>query len=754
MVTSSRAAARWLILTALLSLVRPVWTQAQAALDAWDRSRYLTDFAALEGMAPRLEGSARERTALDYVRQRLADAGAPVRPISYAESQTVHSFSAGIEASVTGRSSDTLLIVIPMDHAVRAPAGSDGSAGIALGVAVVRGLMASKPAVSVRVLFLGAEHGSGPDYPIGSRRYLEGFLPDAGVAVLYLDLRSEPTSLQIRAGSNGIVSPRWLVEQTTDSLERAGLSFRLRGNESQLLRLGVASDSGAIAPFLNAGFPAIGMLDAPRPASRPGDPAREESDEFLPAFGRFVEGLTDALGKGVPEEWDRHYLLFQLGSGGFTVSERAYLVTLIALVAACLLYSVLSGRRGRRYAVAFLEGLWSLPIHLAFLFGLALVATLGIEALLAALDFPTLWQQAPLQLLLLKVLVGVSLFALLTPLVTRAPFPRSDTFHAATAVLLLVGVLAGTAAYEISLAYYLAWALALTLASVIARDRSAKILLFLMAPAWLLRAVIELFWLRELPFIRWVLLDRFWGNLSVVAAVAPFYFMTLRLRLLLPGRRRRRRRIIIVTAGLACLAAASATAAWIGYLRPYQDGDARPIAARAVFDYETGTGEIDLECPIAIREYTVVTRDSAVRTATGARRAKAPLDLVPAPLLVSTAGSAFLDRQNVVVTLAPAAGSELRPYRVTLRLVGDSDFVLFDASLPFLRDPSAREYAIRVGANPPSPLSVELTLPRGVGFELAITAEYLSFPQDIAVFSPGAVMEPWTQTRSVHRFRT
>jgi len=242
MVTSSRAGAPWLLLAAWLSLGRPLPTGAQSAADRWDSSRYRSDLAALQTLTPRLEGSALERAALGYVRERLVEARAQVKPISYAESQTVHSFSSGLEASVAGDSADTLLIVVPVDHAVRAPSGGDGSAGIALGLAVVRGLLASKPAVSVRVLFLGAEHGSGSEYPIGSRRFLDDFLPDAAVAVLYLELRSEPQRLQIRAGTNGVVSPQWLVERTTGSLEQAGLPFRLRGNESQVLRLGVAAD--------------------------------------------------------------------------------------------------------------------------------------------------------------------------------------------------------------------------------------------------------------------------------------------------------------------------------------------------------------------------------------------------------------------------------------------------------------------------------------------------------------------------------
>jgi hypothetical protein len=754
MVSSSREQARGTALVALLLLAHALRAHAGDARNPWDQERFQSDQSAIEQLAPRLEGTGREAAALAYVRDRLAALGAQVREISYADSPTVHSFSAGLEASVAGTSPGTLLIVVPVDHAVRPSAGRDGSAGVALGLAAVAALLARPPALSCRVLFLGAEHGTGADYPIGSRRYLEGYQPEGPVAVLYLDLRSAPARLRVLGGSNGIVSPQWLVERLTKALRRAGLPFRLRGNESQVLRLGVASDAGTLAPFLQAGLPTIGLTDADE-ASRPSTPsAATDSGEFLEGMGNLLAGLTDSLGQGIPEEWDRHYLLFQIGGTGITVPERTYIVALAALVAACLLYAVLSGRRGRRYAVAFLEGLWSVPLHLALLALYALAATLAVEGLLAALDFPTLWQQAPLQLLLMKVLVGVSLFVLVTPLVTRAPFPRSDSFYAAAAIVFLVAGLVGTAVYEVSLAYYLAWALVFTLASSAARDRSAKILLFAVAPAWLLRAAIELFWLRELAFVRLVILDRLWGNLFVAAAVAPYYFMALRLRMLLPARRQRRRRLIVVTFGLACLAAASATAAWVGYLRPYQDGDARPISARATLDYESGVAELELECPIAIREYSIATPAGSVRTATRARRATAAVELAPDPLAVTTSSSAFLDRRNVSVTLTPSPGSDLLPYELGLRLLGSQDFVLYDSTFPFARDPSGREYTIRVGVNPPSPLELQLTLPRGLEFELEITARYLQFPQALVVSSPGAVIEPWLRTRSVHSFGT
>jgi hypothetical protein len=103
-------------------------------------------------------------------------------------------------------------------------------------------------------------------------------------------------------------------------------------------------------------------------------------------------------------------------------------------------------------------------------------------------------------------------------------------------------------------------------------------------------------------------------------------------------------------------------------------------------------------------------------------------DSVPELLTVETESTPVLDRKNVVLRLRTSG----RPYKVDLSLSAEEDYVLFDSNFPFARriseDPGNTTYAIRVGKNPPSPLSVLLTLPRDRIFKLEVEMEYLDPP--------------------------
>ena len=85
----------------------------------------------------------------------------------------------------------------------------------------------------------------------------------------------------------------------------------------------------------------------------------------------------------------------------------------------------------------------------------------------------------------------------------------------------------------------------------------------------------------------------------------------------------------------------------------------------------------------------------------------------------------FLDRKNISLSLEPWS----EPYRVSVRVKSDREFVLFDASFPYSRTPGGTEYSILIGVNPPLPLNLELTIPRNRTFTVEVTLEYLRPPE-------------------------
>jgi hypothetical protein len=62
--------------------------------------------------------------------------------------------------------------------------------------------------------------------------------------------------------------------------------------------------------------------------------------------------------------------------------------------------------------------------------------------------------------------------------------------------------------------------------------------------------------------------------------------------------------------------------------------------------------------------------------------------------------------------------------------------VLYDASFPYERQPDGRRYALLIGANPPLPLAVQVTLPQGRSYSVEISLEYDRPPLEYRVHAP------------------
>jgi hypothetical protein len=64
-----------------------------------------------------------------------------------------------------------------------------------------------------------------------------------------------------------------------------------------------------------------------------------------------------------------------------------------------------------------------------------------------------------------------------------------------------------------------------------------------------------------------------------------------------------------------------------------------------------------------------------------------------------------------------------RPRSFTLAIDSADDFVLYDSSFPAVRN-GPRSYRLLVGAFPPDPLTLQISLPIEETFTLTITAEF------------------------------
>jgi hypothetical protein len=105
----------------------------------------------------------------------------------------------------------------------------------------------------------------------------------------------------------------------------------------------------------------------------------------------------------------------------------------------------------------------------------------------------------------------------------------------------------------------------------------------------------------------------------------------------------------------------------------------------------------------------------------------------------------FLDRKNVNLDLRPKGS----PVRIRLSVSAPEEFVLYDANFPYQREPDGRRYTLLIGANPPLPLQVQLTLPQARSFALGLELEYGEPPAGFEAFGDRAAV----RSRLTYRMR-
>jgi hypothetical protein len=562
---------------------------------------------------------------------------------------------------------------------------------------------------------------------MGSRLFLRDFYPDHRVMCLYLNLAAFPSRLRLRSGGRGIECPYWLIERTTRALRATDIFFLMRGNENQIFRVGLTSEHTVIEPYLLAGYPAIALEGEYEPLSS------AERESWATSFGQFLGELLEGFRAGIPETWDRHYLFFQARGFYFSVSEKTYVAVLVVVLAGTLLYGLAFTRRLRKYLRSLVHHLWALPLFAAALIILLYAATWILEGVLALRRISNLWEHLPLAFLAFKLGLPVGLLFFLVSRVRRLPVPRRGSFYSAAALLFLLADIVVLAVLNIAFTYYFLWAFLFALLFSMTTSRLLKLLFFLVSPYWIVKTVVELFTLPSLEFCRLVLLSRVQGNLLTALVILPFVLMGIRLRLIFPPlhvAHARLRRGLVTTAVAGALGALLVL--FFAY-SPYGNGRSQPVAASYRIDEVAGYSVLELESPAPLGRLTVRSRLGEQSISTRGRTQIVPLQTPEGLLDTALSSLSFLDRKNIAIELRPWG----RPHRIRLTLRAPEEFVLFDANFPSVREPGGREYTILVGANPPVPLALQLTVPRERSYSLEITLEYLQGPESYDVAGPG-----------------
>lgn len=737
------------------ALLAPAPELAAQQPDPGWRAAMEQDVAYLSSLKPPAQGSAAELHAADYVQRRLTAMGlAPQLRYLGGAGQPL---SAIVEAVVPGTREDMLVVAVPL--APPAPAPGDPSAawrrrleptasGVApaLALGFARSLAGSTqlPPVTVRFLFLGAEHGAGdPSAAAGSRLFLQEFQAGVPVAVLYLDLRAIPSHLVPYAGGAGIESPPWLFRRVATAARRAGQPLRLAGaNTVHLVRLGLAQRS-RLAPFHQAGHPALYLAGRYRPVDD------SQRDLWLNRMQGFFGLLLASFAGGVPADWDRHYLLFQQPGWTQIIAEYEYVIALLVLLAMAVTYCFAVAGRLRFFLAPLWRDLWRVPLLAAAAYAAIAVGSAAVRLLPELRGVPALWHEAPVLFAVLKAAAALLVAALLRYLRSASwlpqPRPAVARFDWAAAVVLLTALIGAAATINVALAFPLVWALLCAFLATTSRNRWVRFVCILPAPFWIIAAAGGLLALPALPFVESALFASPAGDLLAAAVALPFILLW---RGGVAGLRQDRRRALsrrpvaphAWTAALAVLLGAGSLYALT--MNPYGAGRSQPLAARASVDLDTGRSNLHLSSPGPIGTVTIGIAGEKRTVTTRQRQFTVTAPTLTGLMTVTETAETYRDRHTVALGLAPAG----QPRELRLTLESDDEFTLLGASHRFHKLDQG-SYRLLIGPAPPNPLALNLTVPRNLKLVLRYELEYDRAPVPVTVAAADRTVLISTQVR-------
>jgi len=262
------------------------------------------------------------------------------------------------------------------------------------------------------------------------------------------------------------------------------------------------------------------------------------------------------------------------------------------------------------------------------------------------------------------------------------------------------------------------WAFAFVGLSLIARKPWMSLVSYILMYAPLLLLARELIGEPQLSLYGRLILPGFAESALIAAALLPIFIFTASpLLFFAPSGKRQRSAAAMI---FLCLAAFSEGGALLRALSPVTLS-ASPLVLSERLDAQNGEITATLKGSRRIGTLRLDRGEAPfIFKSMGDTATVSGSDHTPW-LHFSESRSSFLGRSVLRTKLSFSK----RPDFLSLHLSGDKELRLYDCSLPYRVDIDGRSAEIFVGARPPEPFELELTVPRGFEARLAVEADYL-----------------------------
>ncbi len=670
--------------------------------------------AAVRGAGIRTENSDGERNLLAYVEARARERTLQTRWIPISDYTEGHSFSSILEVRIPGTGLGTLALLFPASGTF---SWGDGAEGIAAALELMDRLVRSPPPLEVRFAFLGADEDLA-----GSRAYAAYCSDEISLAALRVEASDRPSDkVEILIGGTGTLSPYWLLGSSVRTVRGLGLQDSVRSNRSTIQRLGLTDGQTPLDPWFRRNLPAVTLR-----AGIPGGPGDgTESSGIV----RLLENFVRSLETGIPDRWDRQYLLFEALGIRLVLRETLYLAGILALYAALGLVFVFDSLRNRELLTEELSRVpraaAALGIVSTALFLCILASAVPQRLILAAAGSPAFWKVHPVAFSALRAALVLSLFTALASLCVRTGLlPRTAERFRGIAVVVLGADVLLVSAVRLSLSLVFLWAFiaAMTgrrIGRALGRSWPTAVALpVMLMPMGFLAADL----IRDpetAAFGRFLAPDAGGAAFAVFLAL-PFLLWLVGLGEAVFGAGFYKTRTSAISAA-AFLAISLAGGTWLVWdARAYRG--VTDVSMMEYSDENVGTGRIVVDALRPLPPFGFSKGELCYKVVGGS--SSEAVEPIPSELRIraSLERQAFLDR----VQLSLSLWTEGDPSAIRIRIPAMESGSVYDISFPFRSTEDGRGIEIFIGARPPDPVVVSLTVSRDFSASAEVTAVFRS----------------------------
>lgn len=672
---------------------------------------------------PREENSANEKALFTYLEDQFSRNGISYTVLDYSTADDNHSFSRGYSAKIKGEKGETLIIAVPLNNKQGQNYLRNGSVNIALAIELLRIFSRFTPPVSLQFLFLGAERGTPPVYPIGSAFFLKNNTPGEGDTVLYLDITAPGDRIVLHDSSSTDLSPYWLVNSIGDILSRKNIDFTFENTGALAYQSGFETPPPVLDAYFDNDVPVL-LMDSTVSADSE-IPDEQWINELIESFLTFI--LDE--GSHFKDEWDRHYLAGVFSSKLYVLNEKGGIFILWGSVTLLTLMLFLKSRNLHLNLKRFSGHLWTFPLLFFLLFLYLFLSTLMIEELSSLRDFPDFWTQNPLLFLLFKVFFSMTLFWGFLYLIRGISISPSHHFYTYSAFLSVLISLATALVFNLTFSYFFLWSLAGISLFMISRKTMIKQAAIIITPLPLVLVALSIFTEPFFGISRFLLMSRISGNLFLTIIIMPTIMLFSSLDHYIHRHFRNRRSLRNLFILIFWTVSTISVVIGIQRIEPYSGGTAQPVDISESIDLNGGSRSIEISSPAPIGDIGLKLDKLNMNLTDVGRNAQITAPMISNLVKIERESSSFLDRMSLHYTIETKG----TPDRMKIGFSSDDPLIIFDSNYPSILSADGRSVSFSIGINPPVPLELNVIIPRNLTPRMDLDIEYSDFPYDFSL---------------------